>query len=105
MTRETVSGHLLDDSVELSLTDLCNACSKDTVWVRALVEEGMLEPIDLSERHWRFSAASLQRVRCAMRLERDLGINLPGIALALDLLEELEALRVRLGRIDSDLDT
>ena len=103
MTRETVSGHVLDDNIELSLTDLGNACSKDTVWVYALVQEGVLEPIDVSEQHWRFSAVSLQRAHCAMRLERDLGINLAGIALALDLLEELEALRARLGRIDSGL--
>ena len=103
MTRETLSGYLLDDSIELSLTDLCDACSKDTVWVSALVEEGVLEPIDVSEQYWRFSAVSLQRAHCAIRLERDLGINLAGIALALDLLEELEALRARLGRFDSDL--
>ena len=103
MTRETVSGYLLDDRIELSLTDLCNACSKNTMWVSALVEEGVLEPIDVSEQHWRFSAVSLQRAHRAMRLDRDLGINLAGIALALDLLEELEALRARLGRIDSGL--
>ena len=101
MTREIVSGHLLDDNIELSLADLCNACSKDMAWINALVEEGALEPIDAGEQHWRFSVVSLQRVHCAMRLERDLGINLAGIALALDLLEDLAALRSRLDRIDS----
>ena len=97
-------GHLLDETIELSLADLCSACSKDTVWVRALVEEGALEPVDVSEHHWRFTAVSLQRAYRAMRLERDLGVNLAGIALALDLLEELEALRARLRRIDNDQD-
>jgi len=33
------------------------------------------------------------RARIALRLERDLGINVPGVALALELLEELEQLR------------
>jgi chaperone modulatory protein CbpM len=47
--------------------------------------------IDASE--WRFSGAALRRARIALRLERDLGVNLPGVALALDLLEELQRLR------------
>jgi chaperone modulatory protein CbpM len=105
MTREIVSGHLLDESVELSLVELCNACSKDVKWVKALVQEGVLDPIDTGERHWRFSAVSLQRVHCAMRLERDLGINLAGIALAIDLLEDLAALRSRLERMESQFET
>jgi len=44
---------------------------------------------------------SLRRIRCAQRLEEDLGVNTPGVALVLDLLEELERIRARLGRIDS----
>lgn len=104
MTREIVRGHLLDESIELSVADLCSACSRDTAWVCALVEEGALEPVDVSERHWRFTAVSLQRAHRAMRLERDLGVNLAGVALALDLLEELGALRARLRRIDSHQD-
>ncbi len=104
MTRETVRGQLLDESIELSLTEFCRACSKDTTWVSALVEEGALEPVDVSDKHWRFTAVSLQRAHRAMRLERDLGVNLAGIALALELLEELETLRARLRRIDSNQD-
>lgn len=104
MARETVRGHLLDDNIELSIADLCSACSKDTAWVSALVEEGALEPVDVSEQHWRFTAVSLQRAHRAMRLERDLGVNLAGVALALELLEELELLRARLRRIDNSHD-
>ena len=33
------------------------------------------------------------RARTALRLQRDLEINLPGVALALELLEELDRLR------------
>jgi chaperone modulatory protein CbpM len=38
-------------------------------------------------------------VRCALRLERDLGVNLAGAALALDLLDELNRLRARQRRL------
>ena len=49
---------------------------------------------------WRFSGAQLRRARIALRLERDLGVNAAGVALALELLEELEQLRRerRIGR-------
>jgi chaperone modulatory protein CbpM len=42
---------------------------------------------------WHFSGAALRRARVAVRLERDLELNLAGVALALDLLDELAQLR------------
>jgi chaperone modulatory protein CbpM len=38
-------------------------------------------------------------VRFVVRVERDLGVNVAGAALALDLLEELEGLRERIERL------
>jgi chaperone modulatory protein CbpM len=58
-----------------------------------LVEEGVLSVIEIDTTEWRFSGAALRRARIALRLERDLGINAPGVALVLELLEELEQLR------------
>ncbi len=46
--------------------------------------------------HWRFGGASLHRAHAALRLQRDLEINLAGVALALELLDEIESLRMRL---------
>ena len=70
-----------------------------------LVEEGVLEPIGRDRAHWRFSGSSLHRARAAMRLQQDLRINLAGIALALDLIREIDALRERLGRFETNDDT
>jgi chaperone modulatory protein CbpM len=39
-------------------------------------------------------------VHGALRLKRDLGVNIAGAALAIDLLEELEELRARLQRFE-----
>lgn len=100
MTPKTVTGVLLDERTELSIGDICRACSGSTSWVIELVEEGVLEPVGDEQTAWRFSAASLQKARVARRLQQDLEINTAGIALALDLLEELEALRARLSRFD-----
>lgn len=43
-----------------------------------------------------FTTLSIVRVAKARRLERDLGLNLPGVALALDLLDQLDEMRSHL---------
>jgi chaperone modulatory protein CbpM len=102
MTKKTLTGILLDEQTELSLNDLCRACSSSAEWIIELVEVGTLEPSGEEQARWRFSGSSLQKAQTAMRLQRDLGINLAGVALAIELLDEIEELRERLGRFDTD---
>ena len=102
MTSKTLTGLLLDEQAELSLQDLCHACSTSTEWVVELVDEGVLEPIGHEQEHWRFSGPSLLRARAALRMQQDLQINLAGVALALELMEEIEAMRERLRRAGID---
>ena len=77
----------------LTLEELCQACGAHADWIISLVEESIIEPQGNEIQSWRFSGVSLVKARSALRLERDLGVNLAGIALALDLLEELDSLR------------
>jgi len=100
MTEKTLTGVLLDERVEWSLDDLCRACSGSTEWVIELVEEGVLEPTGREMTHWRFSGISLQRARTARRLQLDLDVNLAGVALALELMDEVSSLRERLYRLE-----
>lgn len=69
-------------------------------WVAALVQEGALDPSGDDVSAWRFSGGSLSRVQAAMRLQHDLGVNLSGIALVLELLDELQGLRERLSLLN-----
>lgn len=94
---------LIDEETELSLNDLCKACSSSAEWIIELVEEGALEPIGYQQTQWRFSGSNLQRARTAMRLQRDLGLNLAGIALALDLLEKIDTLESRLCQFEQKI--
>jgi chaperone modulatory protein CbpM len=80
----------------LTLGQLCRACGVHADWVISLVEESIIEPQGEDIRVWRFSGENLVRVRAALRLQRDLGVNLAGIALALDLMKELEYLRTQM---------
>ncbi len=102
MTEITLTGVVLDEQTELSLTDLSQACSTSTEWVIELVQEGVLEPVGGQPTQWRFSGTSLKRAHTAMRLQTDLKINLAGVALALDLIEEIETMRERLHRFEKD---
>lgn len=80
----------------LTLGQLCRACDVHADWIINLVEEGIIEPQGKDMRLWRFSGASLVRARTALRIQRDLEVNLAGIALVLDLMEELESLRAHI---------
>ena len=82
----------------LSLEELCRFCQADEAWVVGLVEEGVLEPTGETERQWRFEGVAISRAKRARRLNRDLGINIAGVALVLDLLDERDQILRRLAR-------
>lgn len=85
--------------LELTLSELCRACQLPTEHIFALVEEGIVEPAGDDPERWRFQSLCITRIRRAHRLERDLGVNLAGAALALDLLEQIDRLQARLRRL------
>lgn len=86
-------GELVDESERVTLRQLCELCGVPAEYVIELVEYGVIEPEGSTPPEWRFSGRTVSRSLRARRLERDLGLNLQGVALSLDLLEELESLR------------
>jgi len=101
MKTELLTGIVLDEQAELTLSDLCHACCRHAEWIVQLVEEGIIEPAGHNPAQWRFSGTSLHKAHIAMRLQRDLDINLAGVALALDLMDEIESLRALVCRLES----
>ena len=87
---------ILEEQTQLTLIDLCGACAVHAERIIELVDAGVLEPAGREPAHWRFGGASLHRAHAALRLQRDLEINLAGAALALELMDEIESLRARL---------
>ena len=94
MTR--VNGFILEEQVGLTLAELCRACGVQTELLLELVEEGAISPSGEAPEGWRFTGVHLRQARVAIRLQRDLGVNPAGAALALQLMDELESLRGRL---------
>jgi chaperone modulatory protein CbpM len=88
-----LSGEIFDDYAVLSLEELSRLCAVEKTYIVELVEEGVLSVTEVDVARWRFPGSALRRARTALRLQRDLEINLPGVALALELLEEIERLR------------
>jgi len=96
-----ITGFILEEQTELSLADLCRACAAQADRIIELVNEGVLAPVGETPDYWRFTGVHLQRARVALRLENDLGVNLAGAALALELLDELDALRARVQMLET----
>ena len=88
----TLPGTIFDESAILSIEELSRMCAVDERHIVEFVEEGVLSAVTVSS-GWRFTGAALRRARLALRLERDLELNLAGVALAVELLEELAQLR------------
>ena len=97
---KVISGDLLEEDLELSLGELCQVCRLTQEEVLELVEYGVAEPRGRQQASWRFRGVTIRRIHRARSLQSDLGVNMAGAALALDLLEELERLRVRLARLE-----
>lgn len=87
---------ILEEHTQLTLADLCRACAVHADRIVELVDIGVLEPQGQEPDRWMFVGTSLPRARTALRLQRDLEIDLAGVALALELLDEIETLRARL---------
>ena len=92
------TGIVPEDPLELTLEEVCRACAVQSEFIVELVEEGVLAPAEPEPERWRFTYTHMRHARVALHLQRDLGVNLAGAALALELLEEVEALRARLER-------
>jgi chaperone modulatory protein CbpM len=101
MTTQTIlTGIIVEDAAEFTLDELSRACGQPAEWILALVEEGVIEPVGTDQTHWHFRGHCLRRVRIVQRLQSDLGLNLAGAALALELLEEVETLRNRIAVLE-----
>jgi len=99
MTRNiTLRGQLVEEKTVITLEELCRHCTVKIEEIMIMVEEGILDPqVERLEpaaaAEWHFHISSVKRVRTVVHLQRDLGVNLPGAALALELLDRIAELK------------
>jgi len=100
-TKMVLTGHILEETSEVSLSELCRCCNLSAETMIKFVEQGIISPSQgQSVNQWRFHSSSLVRADKAMRLRRDLNVNLAGSALVLELLDEIHHLRAQLQRVE-----
>ncbi len=92
-----------DELSELSSIEICTICQVEPIFIQELVAYGTVEPRGISLETWVFNSEHLKVVHTAARLHHDLEINHPGIALAIDLMQEIEDLRQQVERLEKFL--
>jgi chaperone modulatory protein CbpM len=92
---EAYEGRVVD-AEDITLMQLSHICQRPPQFVIELVDEGILEPDGASVSRWRSSFSVVERVKTVARFQHDLRVNLPGAALALELLDRIEKLQSQL---------
>lgn len=87
---------LIEQSTSLTLEEFCHALQTQESIIIEMVEYELLQPQGNTPEQWRFDSSSLRRGRIATSFQRDLEVNMPGIALALELMDRIEDLQCRL---------
>ena len=88
-----VEAIVLNRSLRVTVNELCEMCRISREEVIGMVEEGIIDPLGNSRQEWRFQGYDIKKIQVVLRLQRDLGVNLPGAAVILDLLDEIEELK------------
>ena len=92
---EIHSVEILGAQGSITLTQMVSYTNVDRVRVIEMVDAGLLEPLGAIVEQWQFAHRDLRRLRAAERLVNDLGVNLSGAALILDLIEQRDELLAR----------
>lgn len=93
-----IEGTVVENEVHMTIVEISQAARAPEELIMSWVREGVLSPAGSSPEDWRFSGDSLKRAKTAAHLTHDLELNASGVALALDLLDEIARLRNQLLR-------
>ena len=101
LTVEVIDNH----GNTFSLKEVCERGDCHAEFVIKLVDYGIISPLQETPeaRQWQFDVNALVRLQRAMRLQRDLKLNLPGLAVSLDLLDEAQAMRREVARLNQQV--
>ena len=93
-----------DESL-FSLSEICERCGVHADIVVEMVEYGIVTPAadQAPAERWQFSTDALLRMRRAQRLLSDLELNPPGLALHLELLDQIDELQQQVGSLKHQL--
>lgn len=79
--------------VTFTITEFCLHTGVTESELAEVVGLGVIQPRDLTVDDWLFDDGAVAAFNRAQRLQRELALDWPGIAVALTLLDEIEQLR------------
>jgi len=99
-----VSGEALSlESGELSYTQLIQLSGLSESDLAALVDDGVLQPLDPRASTWTFASHHLVVARTACRLRRDLELDAHAVSLLLRFIERVDALEAELRQLRAQM--
>ncbi|KAA8733759.1 MerR family transcriptional regulator [Acinetobacter qingfengensis] len=88
---------IIEQHQGLNFVQFVQAVGVDDDWVLQLFEYDILSSTQNSPQQYRFVSEDLARARRAYRLQRDFDASFAAVAVMLDLIDEVQHLRKRIG--------
>ena len=97
MSKDTLLiGVLIEEQTTTSFTEVCQKYNIPAELLQEMIEQGLFSLQSSEIEKIALNQKELRRIESAFRLHHDLGINLAGVALALDLLDEINQMHQEL---------
>ena len=93
---QVLEAHVLGEGDWIAVSEICQLCRLELAAVLELAQLGIVSSRERTPGGWQVAATALPRLRVAGRLMQDLGVNVSGAALALELIEAQRELEKRL---------
>jgi len=97
---QVLEAHVLGEGDWLAAAEVCELCRLELDAVMELAALGVVASRESRPGHWQVPATALPRLRVVGRLMHDLGVNVSGAALAVELLEAQRELESRLRHLE-----
>jgi hypothetical protein len=97
---QVIEAHVLGEGDWIGATEIGQLCRLNLEAVLELAALGVVEPRETGHGQWQVPASALPRLRVVGRLMHDLGVNVSGAALAVELLEAQRDLESRLRHLE-----
>ncbi|MGH8217234.1 MAG: chaperone modulator CbpM [Steroidobacteraceae bacterium] len=100
---ELLEAHLLGENDWVQVETLLGLCDLTLDALVELADLGVVYPRGRAPSEWQLPASALPRLRTMSRLVHDLGVNLSGAALAVELIESRRQLERRVRELERHL--
>ncbi len=97
---EAYGVQLIGETDWFTAIEICRVCQLNLEAVIEFADLGLVSPRGGSPQDWRLPAAAVPRLATAARLMRDLGVNVSGAVLAVELLEGRRELQRQISELE-----